>query len=82
MTVARLLLVYCLVAFAVTSVDATVNDEVRLGKEGPSSSAVSTRETLLSPDEIRRAKEKGLLPAAGNMAIITTDGEHCTVGPG
>ena len=78
----RVLLVYCLVAFFVIRSDATVNNEVSLGEYGPASSAVSTRETLLPPDELQRAKEKGLLPAAGNMAIITTDGEHCTVGPG
>ena len=79
---ARVLLLFCLVAFSVTNSDATVSNEVILGEDGPASSAVSTRETLLPPDEARRAKEKGLLPATGNMAIITTDGEHCRVGPG
>lgn len=79
---ARVLLVYCMVAFSVTNSNATIRNEVILGEDGPASSAVSTRETLLPPDEARRDKEKVLLPATRNMAIITTDAEHWTVGPG
>ena len=47
----RVLLVYCLVAFFVIRSDATVNNEVNLGEYGPASSVVSTRETLLPPDD-------------------------------
>ena len=76
------LLVYYLVAFTISSSDATVNNEGTLGTDGLASSMGSTSETLLPQDELRRDMEKVPLLAAGNMAIITTDGEHCRVGPG